>query len=93
MRRRPSFTLLLLCLALIVLGSVHSLAERLGNGGEGHCQLCELAYSPPRWLPPLTVTLPGLLLDLAPQTLMPFLLPTLLQDDATAPEAQESAAA
>lgn len=93
MRRRPSFTLLLLCLALIVLGSVQSLAERLGKGGEGQCQLCELTYSPPRWLPPLTVTLPGLLLDLAPQTLMPFLLPTLLQDNRREPEPQESVAA
>ncbi|MCD8520941.1 MAG: hypothetical protein LRY66_01200 [Saccharospirillaceae bacterium] len=93
MRRRPSFTLLLLSLALIALGSVHSLAERLSNGGEGQCPLCELAAGPSHWLPPLTVTLPGLLLDLAPQTLMPFLLPTLLQDNRLEPESQESVAA
>ena len=93
MGRRPSFTLLLLCLALIVLGSVDSLTERLSNGGQGQCQQCELADSPPRWLPPLPVTLPGLLLDLAPQTLMPFLLPTLLQNNPGTSATQESAAA
>ena len=93
MGRRPSFTLLLLCLALIVLGSVDSLTERLSNGGQGQCQQCELADSPPRWLPPLPVTLPGLLLDLTPQALLPALLPALMQHHSNASEIQESAAA
>lgn len=79
MRRPSSMPLLLLCLVMIIAGGMNSVRDLLIPAAEkGGCEYCALAAEPPRWLPPPGLVLPSLLLDLAPATLAPLMLPRLL---------------
>jgi len=78
MRRRPSLFFLLCCLLVIVAGGMSSLQDLLKTPAEGGCEYCDLAANQPRWLPPLGLAMPSLLLDLAPETLLPLLLPAVV---------------
>lgn len=78
MRRRPSLFFLLCCLLLIVAGGMNSLQDLLHKPEEGGCEYCDLAVNQPRWLPPLGLSVPSILLDLAPETLLPLLMPVVV---------------
>ncbi|WP_430461198.1 hypothetical protein ACQUQU_18525 [Thalassolituus sp. LLYu03] len=80
MRRRPSLLLLLIMLLVVVSGGMSSVQDLLRAPGEGGCEYCSAAAAPPRWLPPVAVMLPSMLLDLAPATLAPLISPLLVPD-------------
>lgn len=78
MHRRPSLFFLLCCSLLIVIGGMSSLQDLLRKPEDGGCEYCDLAINQPRWLPPLGLSMPSLLLDLAPEALLPLLIPTVV---------------
>lgn len=74
MGRRPTFTSLVLMMVIIVAGGMNSLQD-LAEPSEKRCEYCHTADSPPAWLPPAGFILPSILLDSAPQALLPLLFP------------------
>lgn len=77
MRRRPSLTSLILMMLVIVAGGTNSARDLLA--GPSDCEYCQSAATAPTWLPPVILMLPTILLDNAPEALLPLLLPVSVE--------------
>lgn len=75
-RRRSSWLALLLSTFMVLAASAQSLHEQLAHDGVNqHCEYCLQAVDPDGVIPPLIIAIPALLVDIAPQLLIPFLAP------------------
>jgi len=78
MRHSTSLPLLILMTLMIVMAGMNSVTDLLHDAGNsdvaGTCEYCDLT-NPPAWVPPAALSVPALLLDLSPESLLPLLIP------------------
>ncbi|MAD47698.1 MAG: hypothetical protein CMI02_20160 [Oceanospirillaceae bacterium] len=78
---------LILMTLMIVAAGMNSVTDLMKSADAGHhtadCEYCAINESPV-WVPPAGLSLPALILDLAPRSLLPLLTPTLCTEQAPA---------
>lgn len=89
-RHRSPWLALLLSTFMVLAASAQSLHEQLVHDGVNQqCEYCLQSVDPDGVIPPLLIAIPALLVDIAPQVLLPFLAPRrpLARSQARAPPA------
>ena len=82
MRPSSGMTGLVLISLMIVVAGMNSVTDMMSGAGDRHtadCEYCAINERPV-WVPPAGLSLPALLLDLTPESLMLLLTPSLYSD-------------